>query len=800
MKYNEKVDQQIRSNDCGISAVKTIYNIHGKSISRSYIAKKIPLEEKGSNLHDIEKFFNQHGFKTEYNLLDVNYLLGDLESLKSLFPFILPIKSKTGLHYVVIISLKGRKLKVYDPGKGSEYYLSVQELKKKAHFIKSSWDKVRTEDALRVLCSEELSQYKISLESAISDNEGNITKLFNKLTYFSYLKQNFGFKDFIAEKKFIKDLIYNQELSKLPKHFINLNYKKGAISIKAPLILTVKVKEQKDFQNYPEESKSNIYWQLYKKLESQKKLWYIYIFAALFSSSVTQLAVFTNQILIDYILPSFNLGALYLFAIGLGIYKLFDILTSAYKRFVGVHLSNTLDKFFLNTFDLKISEFSLSYIQSFKKGDLIERISDALKLKRFFTNFFTSVLIDIFISVYSLFVLFYLDWKLTLLVTGVMILFYGWFRLITPYLKQNERLRYISKADFLSKMVEKIEGIQVIKSFGIEQSHSDKVNSKASDFLKVQLKNGYISLLNNIVVALIVVIFSMIIIVMLVKSSIETQEISLGQIVTFIALSGKIFTSLKNILNQNLTLQENEVILKRFLDFDEDSQYKNTTKGIHDFRIKSLVFNNLYFGYESNKNILNDISFTINQGDKIKIEGRNGSGKSTLGKILTALYTPNSGEILINDNDANFYNSDTLKSKILLSTNEDILFNDTIEENVCLGKEMSASKLIKIAKSIGFYDFIISKDEKQDFVINENGKNLSTGQRKKVLLMRAIISSAEIIILDEVLSGIDKNSRAMIEEFINKDPRTFIIVSHEPVNNITFTKKYKINNGELAII
>jgi subfamily B ATP-binding cassette protein HlyB/CyaB len=479
---------------------------------------------------------------------------------------------------------------------------------------------------------------------------------------------------------------------------------------------------------------------------------------------------------------------------------LFDIVTSAYKRFVGIHLSNILDKFFLNEFDLKISKFSLPYIQSFKKGDLIERVSDALKLKKFFTTFFTSVVIDVFISIYSLLILFYLDWKLTLLVSGVMVLFYVWFKLITPYLKQNERLRYIYKADFLSKMVEKVEGIQVIKSFGIEQNHSDKVNSKASDFLKIQLKNGYISLINNIVVAIIVVVFSMLIVVLLTKSAIETQQISLGQIVTFIALSGKIFASLKSILNQNLTLQENEVVLKRFLDFDEDLEKHSNEKGIDDFVIEAFKLNNLYFGYETKKSILTNVSFSFVRGDKIKIEGRNGSGKSTLGKILTALYKPNSGEVIINEYDAAFYNKDAIKSKILLSTNEDILFNDTIEENVCLGKEISASKLIKLAKAVGFYNFIISKEEKQDFIINENGKNLSTGQRKKILLMRAIISKAEIIILDEVLSGIDKDSRIMIEKYINRDPRTFIIVSHEPVNEISFTKKYEINNGELNII
>lgn len=796
-----KTDIQLKSNDCGISAIKTIYNILQKPISRLYIEQHIQIEEKGSRISDLRDFFFNHGFEVSYKLLDINYVQNNLKYLKDLFPFIISIKHRERLHYVVVNGIKGKKLKIHDPGKGSEYFLSLHELKNKAHFSKSNWQLLETEEKLKLLCSGDLAIYNINLENALFQNQNNITELFNKLTYFTYLKENFGFKNKNVEKSFLLDLLKNQEISKVPRHFRSLKYKNNKISITAPLALVVKMKDKAIGMEIPESKEKNIYWKLFKQLEDQKRLWYIYIFAAFFSASVTQLAVFTNQILIDHVLPSFNLGTLILFAIGLGIYKLFDIFTSAYKRFVGVHLGNILDKFFLNEFDNKINNSSLPYIQSYKKGDLIERVSDALKLKRFFLRFFTNILIDIFVSVYSLLILFYINWKLTLLVTGVMILFYLWFRFITPYLKQNERLRYIRKADFLSKMIEKIEGIQVIKSFGIEQIQSNKISNSTSKYLKIQLKNGYINLVNNIVIALIIIVSSIFIILTLTKSAIQNQEITLGQIVTFIALSGKIFTSLRNILSENLTLQENEVILKRFLDFEEVNR-KDTenTKGIRDFSINSFFVNNLSFGYHADNLILKRINLKFTKGEKLKIEGQNGSGKSTLSKIFTALYKPNSGEILINENNSRFYNSQSIKSKILLSTNEDILFNDTLAGNICLGQDLSTSEIIKLSKLIGFYDFISSKEEGLDFIINENGKNLSTGQRKKIILLRAFFSKAEIIILDEVLSGIDLDSRKMIERFINNDSRTFIIISHEPIHEIQFSKKYEIRDGELNIV
>ncbi len=793
-----KTDPQLKSNDCGISAIKTVFNIYEKNISRKYIEENIPLEQKGSRISDLKDFFNSNGFEANYKLLDFNYLNGNESDIKELFPFILPIKHKNGTNYVVVNELKGKKLKIYDPTKGSQYFLSLQELKNKAFFTKNLWDLAEAEDKILAICTSELQEYNIDFHAALADNGHAV--LFNKLTYFKYLKDSFGFKNASAEKDFLNDLIKNQEIAAVPTNFKTLELDKGKLKNNSPLILTVKINKEKEATvSYPEEDKGSLYWQLFRKLGEYKKLWYIYIFAALFSATTAQIAVFTNQILIDNVLPTYNMNTLVLFAIGLGIYKIFDIFTTLYKNFVSIHLGNALDRYFLFSFDQKINSSSLAYIHSYKKGDLMERVSDSMKLKSFFMKFFTGILVDLIVSVYSLCILFFINKTLTLIVLAVMILFVFWFKFITPYLKQNERLRYIRKADFISKMMEKVEGIQVIKSFKIERFHSNKIYSSINEYLNIQLRNGYVDLINKLVVSVIVIVSSVFIMVFLTKSAIETQIITLGQIVTFIALSSKIFSSLKGILDDNMTLQENEVILKRYLDFDEQSKVV-ANNGIKDFTIDKLEFQSINYGYMPNELVLKDINIKIRKGEKIKIEGQNGSGKSTFSKILTTLYNPNSGSILINDKDKKFYDNEKMGDKILLVTNEDILFNDTIHSNIALGKEISISEILDVAKQINFYDFIASKDDGLDFVINENGKNLSTGQRKKILLMRALFAQTEIIILDEVLSGMDIESRNKVEALIDSDEKTFIIISHEPINNINFSKKYKITDGELYVL
>jgi len=774
-----KTDSQLKSNDCGISAIKTVFTIFEKNISRKYIESHVAIEQKGSRISDIKDFFDQHGFQSTYQLLDFDISSKNEAAIDNYFPFIIPFKRKNNLHYLVADGRKGNQIRVHDPSKGEAYYLPYQELKNNAHYTKTDWSYVQTDDQVQAVCAQIINEYALDLQTAITENGS--TQLFNKISYFSYLRDTFGFKNDEAEKSFLIDLLKSQDIAQMPTGFKTLQLEKGKIKNTAPV-------------------KSSLYWDLFKKLGSYKKLWYIYIFAALFSAITAQIAVFTNQILIDNVLPTYNLSTLVLFSIGLGIYKLFDLFTTLYKNFVSIHLGNALDRFFLFSFDEKINSSSLSYIHTYKKGDLMERVSDSMKLKSFFMKFFTGILVDVIVAVYSLFILFLIDKSLTFIVLIVMVLFILWFKFITPYLKQNERMRYIRKADFVSKMMEKVEGIQVIKSFKIERFYSNKIYASINDYLKIQLRNGYVDLINKFVVALIVICSSMLIIIFLTMSAIETQSISLGQIVTFIALSSKIFSSLKGILDDNMTLQENEVILKRYLDFDEKAG-QVAQGGMTDFSLETIEFKKINFGYMPHELILKDIDLTISKGDKIKIEGQNGSGKSTFSKILTTLYHPTAGHVLINGRDKKFYNEETVKDKILLVTNEDILFNDSLYNNIALGKEISIERILDLAEQINLYAFIAGKDEGLEFIINENGKNLSTGQRKKILLLRALFADAELIILDEVLSGMDNESRDKVEALINTDQsKTYIIISHEPIHHIQFNSTYKISDGELFVL
>jgi subfamily B ATP-binding cassette protein HlyB/CyaB len=798
---SRNVEQQLKHNDCGITAVKIVYNLYNIHVSKNFLEENIFLNEKGSSLQDIKDFFDKQYFKTEFNLLDTNTLKFTPDKLKKYVPCILPIKSKQGLHYVVIKDIHKNKLQVLDPATGQGYSWSFTELMNKAHTGTANYEYVSSTQLLQQVIYDELNNYNLDVASIEDQNKGDVV---NKLTYFTYLKENFGFINSEAEKKFLQDLLFNQEINTLPKQFKTLKLNEAKLRITAPVVLSINKTEQvllPSDNSSINEKPVNSYRRLVGEMRPYHKIWRIYIVAALVAAFLAQLTIFTNQILIDNILPSYNLNVLILFAIGLGLFRVFNLVLSLYKNFIAIHLANIFDNFFLTSFVEKLNTFPIRYIHTFSRGDLSERIKDSLKLKSFFISFFTGIVIDAFVAVYSLAILFILNWKITLIVLFILVIFTFWFYLITPYIRENEKRRFLEKSNLYSALFENIDGLQVIKSFRMEGLFMQRLAPKIKSILAIQRKVRYVNLVNSGIINFIIIVAGILILVFLSKNAIIDKSISVGQIITFIALSYQVFSSVSSVLDQNLDLQENKIILDRYFDFTKEQNKVNSVSlhnKIKTFALDSIEFRNVAFQYIPQRPVFSNLNIVINKGDKIRLEGSNGAGKSTFCKVLSLLYPPDAGDIFINEEKYQFYNPSSLRKKILLVSNEDILFNDTMGYNITFDYNSNTASVLALAKEIGLYEFIAEKAEGLDYIINEQGKNLSTGQRKKILLMRALLSEAELMILDETLSGIDKESKEKIELYLNSlTNRSFIIISHEPLTHLEFSKTLRMNNGSI---
>lgn len=795
------IEQQLKHNDCGISAVKIIYNLHNLHINRKYIEDNIYLTENGSSLQDIKEFFDKQHFKTEFNLLDLNSLKFSPEKLQQYIPCILPLKNNQGQHYVVIQGINKKKVRVLDPSAGQTFNWSFTELINNAYTATANYDYISNSQVLQQTITEELNAYGFNPTDLEHHDKGDII---NKLTYFSYLKENFGFANDKAEKNFLEDLLFHQQLTTLPQQFKTLKIKDARLRITVPVVLTVHKTDQVQLpQSSTNEAPAkpvNSYRRLVNEMKPYHKLWGIYIVAAIFAALIAQVTIFSSQILIDNILPGYDLHVLILFAIGLGIFRVFNLILSLYKNFIAIHLANIFDNFFLTSFIEKLNTYSIRYIHTYSRGDLTERIRDSLQLKSFFISFFTSIFIDAVITIYSLIILFIISWKIALIVVVILILFIVWFYFISPYIQENEKRRFLEKSNLFSSLFENIDGLQVIKSFRLEGLFSQRLAPKIKNILAIQRKVRFVNLINSGVINFIIIIAGILILVFLSHNAIVYKNLSIGQIITFLILSSQVFGCVSSILDENLELQENKIILDRYFNFgaSEKNEQPVLHNKIKSFEINSIEFRNVAFHYIPQRPVFTDLNVIINKGDKIRLDGNNGAGKSTFCKVLSLLYEPNKGDIFINNEKYTFYNAAQLRKKILLVSNEDILFNDTLGYNISFNYTTNTSKILSLAREVGLYDFIADKAEGLDFIINEQGKNLSTGQRKKILMMRALLSDAELIILDEILSGIDKESKEKIENYLNNETqRSFILISHEEVEHLKFSKTITIQNGSI---
>jgi len=442
-------------------------------------------------------------------------------------------------------------------------------------------------------------------------------------------------------------------------------------------------------------------------------------------------------------------------------------------------------------------------------------------VKSFFTSTFIDMVVDSITGTISLVVLIFMSWKLALFTLFILSLYLILYFIFTPIVERLEKERHIIKATYFSKFLEKMEGVQVIKAMNLEEQSSQEIHRRIEDLIKIRTKAKYFGLFNSVLSSIIGLFSGLFILVFASREMIVHNNLSLGMILTFSSLAGMVIGSFGSLIDQNLDLQEYKVILKRFFDFEEnkvqkteDQEAKNKEAGVSNSmeRAKSVSYNkiravdfktlrlkNIAFSYNKSDYVLKDANMTIHKGQKIYIEGSNGAGKSTFCKIMSLLYKPDKGEMLLNGINADLYEEKVLRKKVLYVSSDDAIFNDTLLYNITFGRKVDMNRLIEFAKVLNFYEFILDKPNKFDYVIHESGKNLSTGQKKKLLLLRAFTAEAEVLIFDEIFNGMDRRSKKNAETIIDfMHEKTIIIISHIPSESIQFHQKFNLQNGVLS--
>ncbi|HEA6051679.1 TPA: SAV1866 family putative multidrug efflux ABC transporter [Staphylococcus aureus] len=437
-------------------------------------------------------------------------------------------------------------------------------------------------------------------------------------------------------------------------------------------------------------------------------------------------------------------------------------------------------------------------------GQVISRvINDVEQTKNFILTGLMNIWLDCITIIIALSIMFFLDVKLTLAA-----LFIFPFYILTVYvffgrLRKLTRERSQALAEVQGFLHERVQGISVVKSFAIEDNEAKNFDKKNTNFLTRALKhtrwNAYSFAAINTVTDI-----GPIIVIGVGAYLAISGSITVGTLAAFVGYLELLFGPLRRLVASFTTLTQSFASMDRvFQLIDEDYDIKNGV-GAQPIEIKQgrIDIDHVSFQYNDNEApILKDINLSIEKGETVAFVGMSGGGKSTLINLIPRFYDVTSGQILIDGHNIKDFLTGSLRNQIGLVQQDNILFSDTVKENILLGRPTATDEeVVEAAKMANAHDFIMNLPQGYDTEVGERGVKLSGGQKQRLSIARIFLNNPPILILDEATSALDLESESIIQEaldVLSKD-RTTLIVAHR-LSTITHADKIVvIENGHIV--
>ncbi|EML0774142.1 SAV1866 family putative multidrug efflux ABC transporter [Staphylococcus argenteus] len=439
-------------------------------------------------------------------------------------------------------------------------------------------------------------------------------------------------------------------------------------------------------------------------------------------------------------------------------------------------------------------------------GQVISRvINDVEQTKDFILTGLMNIWLDCITIIIALSIMFFLDVKLTI---AALIIFP--FYILTVYvffgrLRKLTRKRSQALAEVQGFLHERVQGISVVKSFAIEDNEAKNFDKKNTNFLTRALEhtrwNAYSFAAINTVTDI-----GPIIVIGVGAYLAVSGSITVGTLAAFVGYLELLFGPLRRLVASFTTLTQSFASMDRvFQLIDEDYDIKNGI-GAQPIEIKQgrIDIDHVSFQYNDNEApILKDINLSIEKGETVAFVGMSGGGKSTLINLIPRFYDVTSGQILIDGHNIKDFLTGSLRNQIGLVQQDNILFSDTVKENILLGRPTATdAEVVEAAKMANAHDFIMNLPNGYDTEVGERGVKLSGGQKQRMSIARIFLNDPPILILDEATSALDLESESIIQdalEVLSKD-RTTLIVAHR-LSTITHADKIVvIENGQIVEI
>ena len=507
------------------------------------------------------------------------------------------------------------------------------------------------------------------------------------------------------------------------------------------------------------------------------------LLASLFVQFLGLLSPLVFMIVIDRVLGTGSLSTLDVLVFALVVVSAFEIALSALRSYLLSHTANRIDLTLGIVAFRHLMSLPLSYFDSRLVGDTIARMKELETVRRFITGAGLMLIIDLFFVIVFIAVMFLFSPFLTLLVLLALPVLFGASFAITPFLHNRLEDRYSQGAENQSFLVETIAGIQTIKSGAAEPRALRQWEEKLGTHAKSGFTSGQLASLIQQATAAISKVLS-VLLLWFGAREVLAGNLTVGQLIAFNMLSSRVIAPVLRLSQVWQELQQVKISVTRIADIFDCAPEPGFTPGKVPLPpIKGEVrFDRVSFRYRQGEPFaLQDISFVTRPGEVVGIVGASGSGKTSLVKLLQRLYVPEEGRIVVDGVDLAQADASWLRRQIGVVVQDGVLFNGSIRDNITLNRpDLPMERVMEAARLAGADEFINRLPEGYDSQVGERGLRLSTGQRQRLAIARALASDPAMLIFDEATSSLDYEAERHIQENMRKicQGRTAFIVAH----------------------
>ena len=507
------------------------------------------------------------------------------------------------------------------------------------------------------------------------------------------------------------------------------------------------------------------------------------------------------QKIVDNVLVDGNRGLLTILSAGMLAILLLQALIGNTKSLFALKTGQQIDAQLILGYYKHVLQLPQRFFDTMRVGEITSRINDAVKIRTFINEVAIGIAVNVFVVLFSFTLMFLYYWKLALLMLAILPVYGIVYKLSDRLNKKLQRRLMENSAELNSHLVESLNSVSTIKSFGLEGYANNKTETRFVQLLKTIFQASVGNLYIGTAASFFTSGFT-VILLWVGSLSVLDRQLSPGELLSFYALLGYFTGPVLSLIGANLSIQNALIAADRLFEIlDVEQESTADTFQMTSDMVGDIAFRNVSFRYGSRVNVFRDFNLHVEKGKITAIVGESGSGKTTLMALLQNLYPLQEGHISIGDLDIRYADIQSLRRRIGVVPQQIDLFAGTILENIAVGEfDPDLKVVLRITRLLGITDFIEKLPMGFQTMLGEHGVNLSGGQRQRIAIARALYRDPEILVLDEATASLDSVSDQLVQDAVRslrEAGKTILVIAHRLSTVMHADKIVVLQDGRL---